>query len=230
MMIIRNIRIGLSSVLLVLVITVAARCEVYTYTSESNFLATMSGPNMESFESFNAFPLPASDFFVMTDFTMSALPMTGGSQPVHTPALHAELGPDFTLNISATDGPAFVRYDSDAGETLRFTFNSPQRGFGVNVVDWGDWGIGSLILSDDLGNSFTVATTPRNDGNQLFFGVINTQSTFSQIDLLSQPTLNSFGIDEVYYGGNIVPEPSTLTLLAVSGLLGLLGWRWRRRR
>lgn len=128
-----------------------------------------------------------------------------------------------------------MAYDQqNPNEILRFDFSSPINSFGLNVTDWGDWtylGNPSLVFSNNAGDNATVATTPLSDGNHIFFGIINTDTSFTRVELLSQPSPVFYGVDEVYYGtGGVVPEPSTLTGLTGMAATALLAFARRRRK
>ena len=193
-----------TSILLGLV-AVETRATVTTFSDETAFLAAAGTCKLESFEGLT--PGVPADSFTLTDFTMMAL------LPSHSPALDVYPGP--YLGAYATDGIQWIGYQSDTNEKLQLNFSSPIHSFGINLTDWGDWATGSLIFSDNAGDSFTVATTPRADGNHLFCGIVNTDMAFTSVELLNQPSIMFFGVDEVYY---TIPEPSCMAAI-ISGML-----------
>jgi hypothetical protein len=209
----------------------SADAAIFTFTNEAAFRAAVSGEKLESFETYQPTGV-GSNSLTLTDFSMSALPAPNNSAPLFMFPLQVFLGYDPGLNANATHGNAWARYQSDANETLRFVFNSPVQNFGVNIIDWGDtlYSPGSLILSTDLNDSHTIASAPQGNGNVMFFGLINTSAAFSTIDLLSQPQLNTFGVDEVYYAARstVIPEPAMLFVWSLLFASSLLVPAWRR--
>jgi hypothetical protein len=188
---------------------------VTTFSDETAFLAAAGTCKMESFEGLT--PGAPADSFTLTDFTVTAL------LPIHSPALEVYPGP--YLGAYATDGTQWIGYQSDLNEKLQMNFSSPIHSFGINITDWGDYAPGNLIFSNNAGDSFTVATGPLANGNYLFCGIVNTDTAFTSVELLNQPTLTFFGVDEVYY---TIPEPSCTTAI-VSGILLWLFLALRRR-
>ena len=206
-------------------VTDRAASATISYTDESSFLAAAGTTKLESFEGLT--PGVRAISFSLTDFTLSAPSVLPTAPPL-------EVYPMPYLGAYATDGVQWMAYDQkNPNEILRFDFSSPINSFGLNVTDWGDWtylGNPSLIFSNNAGDNATVATPPLNDGNHIFFGIINADTSFTRVELLSQPSPVFYGVDEVYYGtGGVIPEPSTLTGLTGMAATALLAFARRRR-
>ncbi len=206
--------VGLSralAVMLVLALPALSAASI-VFSDEGAFLAAAPPLSMESFEG-----LPVDnetymwDTIVVDDFTITApgvvlsvwdIPVSGGH---------------------ATDGDNFIRHSAFEGMySMTLTFNDAINAFGINITDWGDWSdTGTLSYADNAGNFFDVAYAPLPDENEVFFGIISdiaiTSVTFDH-DIAGE----GWSIDEVYYG---IPEPGTLVLLGLGGLLAI-----RRRR
>lgn len=105
----------------------------------------------------------------------------------------------------------------DVGGTS-FAFDSPIYAFG------GNW----QGISDSRTTSFNVdgATLAIPNLNGGFFGFVSDTPFSSQLLFLSSGPADGFGIDDVVYASNPVPEPTTLALLGA----GLVAVRARRRR
>lgn len=177
---------------------------IIQFTNEADFLAATVNPSLESFESFSATNSRNLTNLAANDFTLSVGP--GENFGVFNQA------PDF-FGTFATHGVNYV-VSHVATSSMTFTFNQPVAAFGLNVTDFGDNQAGDLILSVGP-DSYTIASGPRPNGNQLFFGVIDTMGSFSSVTLTAQG--DSIGIDEVYTAETvqIVPEPHSLAMFLI---------------
>lgn len=217
-----------------------------TFTDQDTFLKTTADPlSMESFEEISqntdgGKDSTGVDSVFTADFTVTGIP----------PEYNAEFGgvlgvPLFPDPEVPTDGSTYLQYDAattpfeDPGpdysddRILRFDFNVPINSFGLNVIDYGDFGGGPLLFSNNAGDQAVV--TPGEgllNNNKLFFGIINTSQTFDRVELLHSTPGEFYAVDEVYYGNStLVPAPtSTLGFLAL-GILGVgLGLKRRRNQ
>ena len=186
---------------------------VVTFDDEALFLLASGPLNLESFEGNVATNSFTSNQILTTDITITV--------------------PDIDLGIwnipfvggFATDGENWLGYQSTSGETITMNFNQPLTGFGINITDWGDFGSGTLTFSNNVGDFFLVDVTPNPDGNQQFFGVINMDMLFTQVEFTQTIPGEFYGLDEIYYG--MVPAPGAAALFAG---LAVLTRRRRRRR
>ena len=176
-----------------------------TFTDESAFLSAAGSMSMESFEGLIATNSFTANSLALDDFTLTVI------DPVH------KLGVWNTTPSwggHATDGSNFVDVQSGTNEILRFDLDSSSNAFGLNIVDWGDWGPGTLTFSNDAGDSFVVATSRLPNDNEMFFGVINTDMAFDRVELTNTISGEAYGVDEVYYGiaGPTVNQPPEIDL------------------
>ncbi|NEP11603.1 MAG: hypothetical protein F6K14_15600 [Symploca sp. SIO2C1] len=184
-----------------------------TFLDETDFLNNVTGlANLESFEDLVPDNVSSQrSSITVDDFTLS-VPAPGTN-------LSVQSIPDF--GQFATDGNNYVR--NTEGLSMTFSFLNPVNFFGLNVIDWGDFADpATLTLSTDLGETFNIASTPTIDGNLLFFG-LTSDIAFSTLTLNQPSTLESWAVDEVYYGvtaSEDVPEPASVLSLLAFGVLG----------
>ena len=200
------------------VLTTASASTIYT--DETVFLGSADPLSMESFESQTATNSYTTNSIALTDFTLSH------SIVDHLGVYDSSSG----WGGIATDGDNFIIAGSGNGTTVTLDFNSAINSFGINVTDWGDFGSGSLIFRNDIGESYTIATSSLPNNNVLFFGIINSDFSFISVDLVNSISGEAYAIDEVYYGNTSpVPEPTTILLFGL-GLLGLTGVNRKKRQ
>jgi len=203
----------------------AGTASAITFNSEATFLAAISDPTLESFESLTATNTASTTPITTPNFTVG---VTGAGDLMG-------LFDTLTLvgsGISATDGSNVAIFGTSAsfpGTTIVFTFPDFIDAFGFNITDFGDLD-GSLLYSTGSGEFGTIATAPADggDGSLLFFG-LTTDIHFTTFTIQNTAFDDGIGIDELYF--TEAPEPSTLALFATGlALLAFLGWRRRRHR
>jgi len=128
---------------------------------------------------------------------------------------------DFTL--PGTDGTRWLRVYTTAFPTL-FVFDDPVNVFAVDIANLFTYSGGSLSFQLDGGPTNTIVNQAGSGGRDVFFGVIDTTSSFSTI-AISENIVSDENIvfDRVQFG---IPEPATVCLLGLGGLVV----RRRKRR
>jgi hypothetical protein len=201
----KTTRTVFSAIVIVMITSLVAGGNVQDFYNEADFLAAVSFPlDMESFEGLMVdnnthqhINLTLADFTIVSnDLTLSVWDRTcdwGGH---------------------ATDGIKHIQAGSTTNQ-LDFYLNEAVKAFGLNIIDWGDFGTGALTYSMDGQGLFTVAVSPLPSENELFFGTISTQE-FNHVTLSHNISGESYSIDEAYYG---IPEPATMVLLGLGSLV-----------
>jgi hypothetical protein len=125
------------------------------------------------------------------------------------------------------NGRLFGNPDSD----IFATFDKPVYGAGAYVQSdyYGPFSatVSAYGSMDNLLYSFTASGySAYGPGSALFIGIVDTNR---EIYSMTFGVVDQFGYNDIAMGTmRLVPEPSTLLLLG-SGLLGLVGLRWRRK-
>jgi hypothetical protein len=164
-----------------------------TFTDQGAFLnaSWCETISMESFED-----LPATNFsdqmsIAVPDFTVTT---------DHPPRLG--IWDRNFQDASASDGTHWLGVNENrlvVPQTTTFTFNAPVNHFGIKISDYGDFGGGNLMYSDDAGNVATAAVSGQPSGNRQFFGIITRHTQFTTVTLQHTVPGEFYGIDEVSY-------------------------------
>lgn len=174
------------------------------YLNEADFLANAGAVNFESFENYS--PVNTlSDVLNLDDFSITNL----------NPGTDDELKvSNEVFDTHPTDGRNYVYWFAltDSAE-LQWDFSSPISAIAFTLTDPVDWE-GRITFSNDQGESETIAIATLPDSTELFWGFVS-DSTFTTISIANSSTFDAVGIDAVYY----TPEPATLALLGVGGLV-----------
>ena len=188
-----------------------------SYTSESDFLAASNQVSVESFESFQPsglisslvsplFTITHNDFFRVLD----------------TPSVHDTQAADGVTYLEERSGITFVNSMVFSG------FDAPLTAFGFFVSDYGDFGTRPLVMTVNDTNMFTIASPPRTSGNQLYFGVVATNT--DRIHTVELASDDAIGIDKVSISA-IVPEPTTGSFFCWAiAIVSAVGRRSRTKR
>ena len=191
------------------------------YTNEANFLSAAGATIIESFEPdivlYQTTPITTSNLVVSTT------PILGGTSSF----LRIDGG---TIGeIYPIDGIRTLIAGSGTEDPFSLTFDllSPTSSVGFWVTDFGDGGAGDLSFTNNVGDIYTIASSPLENGNALFFGVVNDTSSFTSFSLVKTTTDDGFGVDKIFLSQATVPIPSAVWLFG-SGLISLIGFARRK--
>jgi hypothetical protein len=96
---------------------------------------------------------------------------------------------------------------------------------GFDLTDAAESGDASITTS--AGDAFDIANCCLASGNELFFGLVNETTAYSEFSLFNGGTFDGWGIDRIYL--TQVPVPPAGALFATGlVMLGFLGWRRRK--
>ena len=173
------------------------------FNNEIDFLNATGPLSFEGFEGLTANNSVSLGSIIASDFVVTA--SNTGLGIFNTPI----------AGQFATEGKQFLAHQSGLNITTTFTFNYEINSFGFDLIDYGDWGTGQLTLVNDAGDNAVVAVAGGGDGNVQYFGLIS-DFMFTEAIFTNTISGEAFGFDKVSFG--VVPEPATLSLLAIGGL------------
>lgn len=188
-----------------------------------------SGVGTEDFESFSdGTPNPITLTFPGSTGNLTAtLNGTGSTTSGNQSGAVAHSGSEYYLVITGGQ------------QEFSIDFGSPISAFGFYGSDISDSGSHLfLTLTDDNGGTHNLQVTSQtnyDNGNQLFFGFIDTSLSYTKIQFTSDSSGDFFGFDDMTIGDlqqvivNPVPEPGSLAMLGL-GFLGMIPLLLLRRR
>jgi hypothetical protein len=207
--------IRVAALFLLVGLSTPASAALVTFTNRAAFDAAVGTLPVESFET-----TPVTGVSALSSLTLGPLTITGSP---NFGILNAPL-----VGVAATGGTQYLIQSTSTSvpSTLTFSFSSSLTAFGLDILDWGDFGggvtggVGSLTFTDNVGDTVLVdASPPLNaDGNVSFFGVIST-SALNSVTLTSTQLGDAYGVDRVAFGNPApaqAPEPLSLALLGTA--------------
>jgi len=193
------------------------------FTNETSWLSATSSASislgLESFEGAGILTnQPSINFGTVT----VSYPGTGG--------VSTEMG----TTATPSDGSFTIWYESNGSDAITFSFASPINAFGIDIFDPLDSG-GSLTLmvSSETGGPFTVVSGALSNMTQVFAGLLDPTTTFSEVRFVSNGVNDVVWFDRLHFGTvrepTQVAEPGTLAMLGFGfAALGFVGWRRQR--
>lgn len=193
--------------------------------ARANFLNSLtSGVGVEDFESFES-----------TDVAPYNLSFPGSTGNISATLTNAGGICDGINNCVAPASGEFATSGDKwlfTEESLAVTFSDPIAAFGFYGTDIGDLSAQLTITLTDFGGAQIIVDVAHtlgpfnDDGDLLFWGFVDPITTYTKLEFgLLAGNDDFFGFDDLTIGEldqvNIVPEPTTLILLAV-GLAGLI--------
>jgi len=165
----------------------------FTFTDQDAFLGASWCATVptESFEDLAATNHPTQVSITVPGFTVTT---------DHPPRLG--IWDQRFSDASASDGVHWMGVNENlqvVPQVTTFTFTAPINHFGVKLSDYGDFGAGDLIYSDNAGTIATAAFSGWPSGNRQFFGIITRHTQFTIVTLIHGLAGEFYGIDEVSY-------------------------------
>lgn len=194
--------------------------------ARNSFLSNLIGVGTEDFEGFsNGQGLPLSIIFPGA----GTATLTGAGNIAEVP--------------TGTNG--FGRYPISGDKYLdtnsalfAVEFDDPVVAFGFYGIDIGDFN-GQIELEFSNGGTTTYAiphTTNSPGGSVLYYGLIDSDHAFTKVSFVNNGSgADVFGFDDLTIGNleqvQLVPNPEPGSIaLFTTGLIGLVGYGWRRKR
>jgi hypothetical protein len=216
---IQRIHVGIIGAVLVAASVTTASAAPIIFTNEADFNAAVSAAGLtlglESFEGQTSGPKPAlldlGPFTVSNPFSVNAITDGAGMASHGTKALVATPGL----------------------QPMTFTFDNAIRAFSIDVIDRFNTAGGTFFGTIGSGSPQTFFSGGAAGlGAVSFLGILDLDAAFTTLQFDGDGGLGSFTLDRVRYaeGGNPtpVPEPASLTLLAVGLAVGARRLRARR--
>ena len=198
-----------SAISLALIVAQPLCADFMTFNDEGDFLTAAGATELESFEDLVATNALDSITIVTDNFVIS----TSTGDP--------DIGIFDISNAGAfaTDGSNYVSYQSGENESIVFTFDNEINAFGLDITDYGDFGSGNLTFSNSAGDMAVAGISGTQNGDQIFFGAVNTDFAFDTVTFTNTILGEGFGVDKIYSAGStVVPEPASVSVLLVGGL------------
>jgi len=189
--------------------------------AEASFIADSGALDFQGFEgmplsnSATLTSVTADGFSVEANITTRLQVANGAFGGNHAAGYHPGSNPNAQFLWVVDSNP----YNSRA--TL--TFDRPINEFALTITDAHE--IAGFRIETDHGFSYSPFTSIGTDSNELFFGLIDSESSFTTVSLIGR---DPFAIDAIHYSSmTVVPLPAGIWLFA-SGLIAL-GVSARRR-
>lgn len=179
----------------------------------------------------------------LTDVNFNGIAPSGSFVPFLTPPGFTRSGVNFNitnalpgddLDVTARNYYSPTIYPNDfliPGITSRATtvesITLPSGATAVGL-DLGTFNGGTLTFSFSTGDQY-VDSNPARFGSTSFLGFTSSAPITSLTIGYVNGANEALVIDDLQFGAAVVPEPSTVTLAGL-GILGWLGYAWRRRR
>jgi hypothetical protein len=232
--------LGAASLAFACLIGASAQAGIVTYSGQDDGAST-SGPWPNSASAESSFLPAAAGFGTVYTETFEGLSLGSGPTWSLPGASVTITGPNFGAGFTGVTNETFgnlygfnitsggQNWLGFAGGTATFTFSSPDHSFGFYTTGVQTVFTSSLTVTFDDGTSQTLNLPINVNGGASYFGFTDT-SAFSSVTITNLSN-DAWGIDNVSYNYNAVPEPSTWAmLLAGFAGLGFAGYRSSRKR
>ena len=218
-------RLMLAIVVLMGFVGTRADASFQTYTSSASFYSSLAArgitPTIEGYQSYAANSLITAGT-TLNGVTYTSFP-AGTSGRIDT--LYNNIGGRSLGLQRGTDATSYFF----AGDSLSVTFTQPTFEIGIFFNSDVTSTTSDLYINTAVGSATNGGPATNFDQSTLFFvGLIST-TAFTSATIGEVSTAKSFNLDNLTFGGSVVPEPSSLALTAIAGLMGA-GFAWRRRR